>query len=117
MKPNRAIGYDELSVNILKLSAINISKCLATIVNSSLNRVYFPSYGKMEKSHQIFKGAPVNDRDNYRPISVLSALAKVYEGVADNQVKDYGENHRTLKEPLQFPYTKHCSTTTALIKV
>ena len=37
--------------------------------------------------------------------------------MADNQVKGYGEDHRTLKEPLQFAYTKHCSTATALIKV
>ena len=37
--------------------------------------------------------------------------------MADNQVKDYGENHRTLQEPLQFAHTKHCSTATALIKV
>ena len=49
MKPNRAIGYDELSVNILKLSAINISKCLATIVNSSFEQGIFPKLWKNVK--------------------------------------------------------------------
>ena len=117
MKPNKATGYDELSVNILKLSAINISKCLATIVNSSFEQGIFPKLWKIAKISPIFKGAPANDRDNYSPISVLSALAKECDRVADNQVKDYGENHRTLQEPLQFAHTKHCSTATALIKV
>ena len=117
MKPNKATGYDKLPVNILKLSASSISKCLATIVNSSFEQGIFPKLWKIAKISPIFKGAPANDRDNYSPISVLSALAKVCERVANNQVKDYGENHRTLQEPLQFAHTKHCSTATALIKV
>ena len=56
--------------------------------------------------------AITTDQSRYCPL-----FAKVCEWVAVNQVKGYGEDHRTLKEPLQFAYTKHCSTATALIKV
>ena len=50
MKPNKATGYDKLPVNILKLSASSISKCLATIVNSSFEQGIFPKLWKIGRS-------------------------------------------------------------------
>ena len=49
MKPNKATGYDKLPVNILKLSASSISKCLATIVNSSFEQGIFPKLWRIAK--------------------------------------------------------------------
>ena len=118
LKLNKATAYDHLPVNILKVSASRISKHLAAIINSSFELGIFPSVWKIAKVSPILKGTPpANDCDNYRPTSVLPSLAKVCECVADNQVKGYGKDHRTLKESLQFAYTKYCSKATALIKV
>ena len=97
MKSNKATGYDKLPVDVLKLSANNISHCLARIVNSSFEQAVLPIIWKIAKISLIFKEASDNNRDNCRPISLLPVLVNVCERVADNQVKDYGKNHQTLK--------------------
>ena len=49
MKPNKATGYDKLFVNVLKLSANNISQCLATIMNNCFEQGMFPKIWKTNK--------------------------------------------------------------------
>ncbi len=61
----------------------------------------------------LLKGSNPN---NYRPISKLSALAKVLEGLISDQLKDYLETKNILND-LQSGFRKKHSTVTATMKV
>ena len=44
----------------------------------------------------IFKSGQSNDRSNYRPISVLPFLSRVFEKLIYNQLYDYLDKNRLL---------------------
>ena len=110
--------HDKIPAKVLRrIATKNISQSVAEIVNSSLKCGIFPNKWKIAKISSICKGNIKSELDNYRPISVLSTLAKLCEDIVDNQMKDYDDEHQTLQEPHQFAYTNNCSTATALIEV
>ena len=49
------------------------------IVNQSLLTGIFPSDWKLAKVSPIFKNGSKSNLNNYRPISVISAIAKFFE--------------------------------------
>ena len=100
------------------MSARDISQSLSCIVNSSLETGIFPNKWKTAIISSIFKGNLKTNRDNYRPISILPCLSKVCESCVNNQMQDHDKEFQTFLEPCnQYAYTKHSSTTTALIQV
>ena len=50
----------------------------------------------MFKSPPIFKSGQPDDRSNYRPISVLPVLARVFEKLIPNQLYDYLDRNKHL---------------------
>lgn len=74
IKLNKATG--QIPIKILRIAAKSISQSPAKIVNSSLNCEIFPNKWKIAKVSPIFKGNNSSERDNYRPISVLSTIAR-----------------------------------------
>ena len=53
----------------------------------------FPDKWKIAKISSIFKGNIQSERDNYRPISVMSTLAQRCEDISVNKMKDYDNEH------------------------
>ncbi len=51
---------------------------LAFILNQSLKQGKFPTEWKNAKVVPIFKSGAVNDKNNYRPISILPVLSIRY---------------------------------------
>ena len=62
----------------------------------------------------IFKGGETDDLGNYRPISVLSTVARVFEKILYNQLYDYLTKHNILGEK-QWGFRSLHSTALALI--
>ena len=54
------------------------------------------------------------DPDNYRPISITSSLAKVFEQILREQMNEYLERNKLLG-PMQFGFRAKYSTTDALL--
>ena len=119
LKLNKATGHDKIPTMVLRIAVKNISQSLTKIINmySSLNFGIFPNKCKIAKVSPILKGNNSSERDNYRPISVLSTLAKHCEDIVNKQMKDYDNEHQTLKELQKFAYTKNCSTAIALTEI
>ena len=68
-----------IPVHILQLSALVVMDSLAALFNESLQSGIFPSDWKKANVYPVFKAG--DSQLHYRPISVLSSIAKVFETI------------------------------------
>ena len=73
--------HDGLSSVLLKTITNDISGCLTMLINQSLDTGIFPEKLKLAKIIPIFKKDDDTLFNNYRPISILPTISKVFERV------------------------------------
>ena len=79
LDPSKATGLDGLGPKIIKLASNLLSPIVAAHINKSINSGTFPSQLKCAKVFPIFKGGVKTDPVNYRPISILPTVSKIFE--------------------------------------
>ena len=79
LDPNKAIGVDEISGKLLRMTACGISQSLTSLFNSSLKCGDLPSEWKAALVTPVPKNGSSDLVGNYRPISVLPVVVKVLE--------------------------------------
>ena len=78
LSSSKATGHDRISPKLLKDSAGVITSSLTQIFNQSLLTGVFPDDFKVAIISPIFKSESKLECNSYRPISVLSVVAKVF---------------------------------------
>ena len=109
-------GPDKIPTTILQDAAAFISKPLTMIFNSSLGEGIFPDRWKVARVTLIYKLGAKDDMDNYRPISILSVLSKLYEKIVHDQVINFLQSNEKLTSS-QFAFRKLHATITSWIGV
>ena len=71
---------------------------------------------KIAKVVPIFKSGDKKDPSNYRPISVLPALSKIFEKLVYNQLFDHFIDNNIFHKH-QFGFIRNCSTADAAHKL
>ena len=90
LKTNKAVG-GEIPIQILKESEFTF-ECLKNCINHSIEETgIFPSSLKLGNITPIFKKDDPLDKSNYRPLSILPLLPKVYERIIYNQLSEHSE--------------------------
>ena len=84
------------------------------ILNLSLLEGVFPSELKVANMLPLYKAADDMLFNNYRPVSLLSVLSKVFEQIMYNHLISFLENDKILLKN-QFGFRKQHSTYMALI--
>lgn len=115
LKNDAAAGLDGLSVKNIKTIAYELSQKLVRPINLCMRNGEFPQSFKEARIKALYKGKGSRKKcTNYRPISVLSNLSKIYEKLL------YLRLYRFLTETsfiasTQFGFLPHSSTTTAAL--
>ena len=89
LSPKTSCGHDEISTILLKLLAPSISVILTVMINQSLCTGIFPAKLKIAKVLPLHKKSDPHLFDNYRPISLLPTVSKVFEKIVYRQLYDY----------------------------
>lgn len=110
----KATGLDGISMRLLKEAAPVIASSLCVIFNKSLATGIIPHDWKCSKVIPIYKSDKKADPNNYRPISVISIVAKIFERAVYNQLSAYFKYHNLLNK-YQSGFRSNHSTVTALI--
>ena len=109
LKRKCATGLDNLPSCYLKDIAYVLAKPLTHVINLSLQSGTFPTDLKKARVTPIYKSGTQNIFDNYRPISVLPVISKVFEKCVHAQITNHLESNKLLSEN-QFGFRKYLST-------
>ena len=112
---NKSTGPDNIPVKLLKMIALLIAKPLSALFNKSLTAGTYPNSFKVAHIKPILKnnGSP-SDYKCYRPISILSALSKVFEKIVYQKIYAHLTEHSLLTEK-QSGYRQHHSAEQQLL--
>ena len=103
LKPKTSSGFDNLSTKLLKLIIPFISQPLAHAINQSFSSGVFPDLLKLAKVCPLFKKDDMSLLTNYRPISLLPCISKVFEKIVHNQLYNYfNSNHLFVSNQYGF---------------
>jgi hypothetical protein len=116
LDPNKAYGPDGISPRMLKEGGPAIVNILTKIFNLSLTKGIFPSCWKLANVCPIFKKAEEFFTQNYRPISLLSTIAKVFEQVVFKHLFNFFRANFTISL-WQAGFLPGQSTVTQLIEI
>ena len=85
----KATGLDLVSNHLSKIASLAISSQLAVIFNQCIEQGIFPEDLNVGKVVPSFKSRKKEDPGNYRPISILSAFARIFERLLYQQLYKY----------------------------
>ena len=111
---NKATGLDKLPAKYVKDGSSQIVKPLTYLINVSLTTGNIPNELKKTQVVPLYQRKSKTDAGNYRPVSVLCVISKVFERVVFNQLNDYLTANKLLYE-LQSGFRSSYSTDTCLI--
>ena len=111
----KSIGIDGISTKFLKICLFLIP-ILKIIFNKSLEFHKFPDIWKTALVKALYKGGDRKLFSNYRPISVLPIISKIFERLVYNQLFDFVSENKLLSDN-QFGFRSRHSCTDALLSI
>ena len=116
LKNKNSSGKDEISNKLLKSIKDEIAKPLTIIINQSLKTGVFPDALKIAKVKPLYKKGDNFCLNNYRPISLLPTISKIFERVMFTQLYSYLNANNLLSEQ-QYGFRSQHSTELACVKL
>ena len=111
LDPSKGAGIDNVPPVFLKYAAESLMKPLHYLFNNFLKEGYFPDLWKSARITPVHKDGSRKEVTNYRPISILSALSKLFEKLVHDAI--YPLIHNNII-PQQHGFVKKRSTVTNL---
>ena len=111
----KSVGLDNIPNKSLKIAADAVAPSLTTIFTASINTGIFPQEWKESRVSPVYKSGARNDSSNYRPISVIPVIAKIFEKIVYDQLYEYLNNYNHLTTCRSGFRSLH-STLTALVE-
>ena len=96
MNIDKAAGIDNLSGKLLKDAANILAKPISKICNLSIKYSVFPTDCQIAKLKPLFKKGSTTLPKNYRPISLLPLISKIFEKVVHDQTQAFLDENKIL---------------------
>lgn len=110
LKSSKSPGFDKIPNILLKRLPQKAVHLLTCLFNSCIQLNYFPSAFKIAKIIPVQKPNKITTNpSNYRPISLLSNLGKVFEKLIHARIETFAATNNIISEK-QFGFKKHHST-------
>lgn len=116
LKPTNSRGWDQMSNQLLKHIKFELSIPISNLINQSVKTGIFPNRLKMAKIIPIYKKQDRQKLENYRPISLLPSISKVFEKFIHLQLSHYFE-YNNLFYSSQYGFRKNHNTEHATIEL
>ena len=116
IKLSKASGPNSIQSKLLKDCIHIFSFVISMLINKSFSEGSFPDFLKLANVIPIFKKNDKNICGNYRPISLLSNVSKIYERVFHTQLYHFFDVNNLFYQR-QFGFRKKHSTEHALINI
>lgn len=114
LKTSTSPGYDKVQARFLKDSVKIIAPMLSDRINCSIRTGNWPSQFKLGAVTPIYKGGNPNQKENYRPITVLSVFNQIYERAICKRLNEFMSDKLS---PYINAYRKHYGCETALVRL
>ena len=92
LNTRKACGFDLIPAKMLEISADILCYSLTPIINLSITLSTYPDGCKKAEVSPVYKKNDQLSKDNYRPISILTSLSKVLEGIMCDQLMAFIED-------------------------
>ena len=115
VKTAKSVGVDNIASFFLKLALLSIENSLTLLFNTSIETSAFPDLWKIARITPILKEGDKADKSNYRPISALPVIARLFEKLVANQVNQHMVDNNLFPSG-QSAYRSLHSTVTHLLK-
>ena len=115
-KKGKSLGPNSIPIKILKYNADILAPTISKLVNHSFNTGEFPEFCKIAKVIPVFKRGDNLNCSNYRPISLLSILSKIFEKCMSTRLYSFLQKYKLIFQN-QFGFRPKCSTYHALLSL
>ena len=116
LKNKSCFGYDSISNKLIKSAGHVLVKPLTVIVNQTLHTGVYLSQLKLSRIKPLFKKGNKSQFNNYRPISLLPSLSKIFEYVMFDQLLHYFTENNLLSME-QYGFHPGHSTELAAVRL
>ena len=98
LRDDCSTGPDNIPTSVLKLVSDIIASPLTYIISTSIQQENFPDQWKIAKVTPIPKEVNPEANSDYRPISILPVVSKVFERIIARQICEFTEKKIFLKK-------------------
>ena len=114
LKPKRNQNKSSITVNLFKSAAPYLVGFLCRIINEAFSSGIFPNCLKQATITPVYKKGEQNLMTNYRPISILSFMSKLFEKCLLSRLVKFLDKFSVISKN-QYGFMKNKSTEDALI--
>ena len=86
-------GPDRLLNYFLRRCVDSLDRTILDLFNLSLNQGSFPKYWKTSYIQPFFKKGNKHDVTNYRPISQIGSVAKIFDSIVASKLSEFLLSH------------------------
>lgn len=113
LKPHKSPGLDNIKSETLKTISDHIKEPFTYIINKILETGKFPTIFKVAVIKPVYKKGDKCNVTNYRPLSLISNLAKIVEKIIKCRIISFLNNYNLLSNK-QFGFKQNVSTEDAI---
>ena len=89
LNTRKSTGYNNIPANLLRMAHVELASPISKLINNTMQMNVFPKTMKCAELSPIYKKDDNLLKNNFRPVSVLTGISKLYESVVNDQLLEF----------------------------